>query len=291
MRAEPIAQPHAFHAEGPVWWPEWALEGPGELRYVDMFAGDIVIARDAGDNIERIHVGKVAAAIRPRGPGGAIVALENGFALSSRNDLADLQVMQPIWADESVRFNDGGCDPAGNFYCGSMAYDQRPGGGTLYRLTAEGMAAPALTDLTIPNGIGWSPEGITAYFNDTPTRTIWAFDWDPDTGLSGRRPWVRLPEDLPGDPDGLWVDQEGGVWVALYGGSAVHRYVDGQLSEVVEVPGVTNVTACTFGGDDLGTLFITTTRENVPDGEQPLAGAVFAVRPGIGGLPVAPFGA
>jgi sugar lactone lactonase YvrE len=289
MRAEPIAQPHAFHAEGPIWWPEWSLEGPGELRYVDMLAGDVLIAR--GNDVERIHVGKVAAAMRPRGAGGAVIALERGFALADSNDLSDLQVMQPIWNDESVRFNDGGCDPLGNFYCGTMAYDERQGGGSLYLLTTEGMASPVLHDLTISNGIGWSPDGTTAYLNDTPTRTIWAFDWEPETGLTERRPWVVLPDDLKGSPDGLWVDQEGGVWIALYGGSAVHRYVNRQLSEVIEVPGVTNVTACTFGGDRLQTLYITTTRENVPNGEQPLAGAVFAIDPGVGGMPVAPFGA
>lgn len=288
MRAEPIAKAHAFHAEGPVWWPEWSLEGPGELRYVDMMAGDVLIAH--GEEVERIHVGKVAAAMRPRGSGGALIAVERAFALSTKNDLSDLQVMQPIWDNESVRFNDGGCDPAGSFYCGTMAYDQRKGAGSLYHLTTEGMASPVVHDLTVANGIGWSPDGTTTYFNDTPTRTIWAFDWDAETGLTERRPWVRLPEDLPGSPDGLWVDQEGGVWVALYGGSAVHRYVDRQLSEVVEVPGVTNVTACTFGGDQLQTLYITTTRENIPKGEQPLAGAVFAVEPGVGGLPVLPFG-
>ncbi|WP_265445405.1 SMP-30/gluconolactonase/LRE family protein [Flexivirga meconopsidis] len=289
MRAEPIAKPHAFHAEGPIWWPEWSLEGPGELRYVDMFAGDVLTVR--GDAVERVHVGKIAAALRPRGKGGALVALERGFALSDNNDLSDLQVMQPIWADDAVRFNDGGCDPMGNFYCGTMAYDQTPGAASLYLLTTDGMASPVLGDLTIANGIGWSPEGETAYFNDTPTRTISAFDWEPETGLTERRPWVQLPDDVEGNPDGLWVDQEGGVWIALYGGSAVHRYVDGKLSEVVEVPGVTNVTACTFGGADLQTLYITTSRENVPDGEQPLAGAVFSCKPGVGGMPVAPFGA
>ncbi|RNI25353.1 SMP-30/gluconolactonase/LRE family protein [Flexivirga caeni] len=288
MRAEPIAKPHAFHAEGPVWWPEWSLEGPGELRYVDMFAGDVLTVR--GDDVDRVHVGTIAAALRPRGSGGALIAVERGFALSAQNDLSDLQVMQPIWDDPSVRFNDGGCDPAGNFYCGTMAYDQHEGGASLYLLTTEGMASPVLGGLTIANGIGWSPDGRTAYFNDTPTRTIWAFDWEPATGLTERRPWVELPDDLQGSPDGLWVDQEGGVWIALYGGSAVHRYVDRTLSQVVEVPGVTNVTACTFGGDQLQTLYITTTKEDVPAGEQPLAGAVFAVEPGVGGLPVAPFG-
>ena len=289
MRAESIAKAHAFHAVGPVWWPEWSMEGSGELKYVDMMKGDVLTVRD--ENVERVHVGKVAAVLRPRSLGGAIIAVERGFALASKNNLSDVQLMRPIWSDDSVRFNDGCCDPAGNFYCGTMAYDQQQGSASMYLLTTDGMASQVFSNVTISNGIGWSPEGKTVYYNDTLTRMIQAFSWEPRTGLSERRPWMKLPDDVKGNPGGLCVDQEGGVWIALYGGSAVHRYVDGKLSEVVEIPGVTNVTACTFGGADLQTLYITTTRENIVSGEQPLAGAVFSAKPGVAGLPAAPFGA
>jgi len=283
MRAEPIAQPHAFHAEGPCWWPEW-----GGLKYVDMMAGDVLSPREDG-SVDRIHVGKVAAAIRPRGGGGAIIGVERGFALAERPDLSDATPLPEIWSDTGVRFNDGGCDPLGNFYCGTMAYDQHQGGASMYLYDTDGNTSQVLTDLTISNGIAWSPDGALAYFNDTPTHQISVFDWSPQAGLANRRTFVQLADD--GNPDGLCMDEEGGVWIALYGGSAVHRYApDGTLDQVVELP-VTNVTACTFGGSDLRTLYITTTRENVPDGEQPLAGAVFSCSPGVGGLPTRPFGA
>ncbi|TWP38015.1 SMP-30/gluconolactonase/LRE family protein [Leekyejoonella antrihumi] len=285
MRAEPIAQPHAFHAEGPCWWPEW-----GGLKYVDMMAGDVLSPREDG-GVNRVHVGKVAAALRPRGSGGAIIGVERGFALAERPDLSDVMPLPQTWSDSSVRFNDGGCDPLGNFYCGTMAYDQHQGGASMYVYSTEGVTTQVLTDLTISNGIAWSPDGSLVYFNDTPTHQIAMFDWTPQGGLANRRPFVQLPKQETGNPDGLCMDEQGGVWIALYGGSAVHRYApDGSLDQVVELP-VTNVTACTFGGSDLRTLYITTTRENVPDGEQPLAGAVFSCTPGVGGLPTRPFGA
>ncbi|AKU18274.1 SMP-30/gluconolactonase/LRE family protein [Luteipulveratus mongoliensis] len=282
MRAEAVSKPHAFHAEGPCWWPDQ------RLRYVDLLAGDVLTLLDDG-SVSRVHVGKVAAALRPRAQGGAIIAVERGFALTSGPELDDLELLPELWSSDTIRFNDGGCDPAGRFYCGTMAYDETPGAGSLYRLDPDGRTTQVLTDLTISNGLGWSPTGETAYLNDTPTHAISAFDWSETDGLTERRPFVTLPDDEPGNPDGLCVDAEGGVWVALYGGSAVHRYTqDGQLDQVVELP-VTNVTACTFGGDDLRTLYITSTRENVPDGEQPSAGAVFTCTPGVAGLPALTF--
>lgn len=283
MRAVEISQPHAFHAEGPCWDREW-----GGLKYVDMLAGDVLSLKNDG-GVDRVHVGKIAAALRPRGSGGAIIATERGFALASQPDLSDLQLMESLWTNPAIRFNDGGCDPMGNFYCGTMAYDETPGAASLYLLTAEGLASQVLTNLTVSNGIAWTGFGDKGFHNDTPTRVISTFDWSPD-GMTDRRSFVTLPEDLAGSPDGLCVDEQGGVWVALYGGSAVHRYSpEGTLDQVVELP-VTNVTACTFGGEDLRTLYITTSRENVPDGEEPLAGAVFSCEPGVGGLPARPFG-
>lgn len=289
MRAEPVGPPRAFHAEGPVWWPEWdagsGRDGFSALKYVDLLAGDVLTLTPSGD-VSRVHVGRVAAALRPRSLGGAVVATERGFSLARSADLGDLEPGPDLWTDPGVRFNDGGCDPDGNFFCGSMAYSTAQGAGTLWRLGTDGRAIDVLDGVTISNGLCWSPDGSLAYYNDTPTRQIDVFDWAAGE-LSNRRRFVAVP----GQPDGLCVDAEGGVWVALYGGSVVHRYsTTGSLEEIVELP-VTNVTSCTFGGTDLRTLFITTTRENVPAGEQPLAGAVFACRVGVSGLPTRPYAA
>jgi sugar lactone lactonase YvrE len=180
--------------------------------------------------------------------------------------------------------NEGDCDPDGRFYCGSMAYDETPGGGSLYRLDPSGTATVILTGVSISNGLTWSPDGGTAYYVDTSTHRIDAFDYDPDAGLTNRRPVVHIAES-DGAPDGLTIDTDGNLWVALWGGSAVRRYTpDGVLTEHLPLP-VTNVTACTFGGPNLDDLYITTSRQQVPPGTQPEAGALFRAHPGARGLP------
>jgi sugar lactone lactonase YvrE len=278
MRAEPITRPVAFHGEGPVWWDGW-----GGLRIVDLFAGDVLTL--TGDKVERRHVGTVAAALRPRRDGGAVLALERSFALEGADGA--LTVLPDVWNDETIRFNDGGCDPDGRFYCGTMAWDARPGAGSLYRLDPDGSVTLVLDGVTISNGLEWSPDGSRAYYADTPTGRIDVFDYDAVAGLTDRRPFVEIPPER-GSPDGLTVDADGAVWVALYGGGAVHRYVEGRLDAVVEVP-TPKPTACTFGGPGLTTLYVTTTQENVPPGSDPAAGALFAVEPGVAGLPARTF--
>jgi len=276
VRAEPFTDPLAYHAEGPVWSESW-----GGLRWVDMLAGD-VLSLAADGSVTRRSVGTIAAALRPRAGGGAVIGVERGFVLEAPD--GELTGLGELWDDPGVRMNDGGCDPAGRFYCGSMAYDHRPGAGALYRLDPDGTVEVAMRDVTISNGLEWSPDGSRAYYNDTATGEVSALDAD----LTARRTFARIASD-DGAPDGLTVDAEGGVWVALYGGSAVHRYTpSGALDAVVELP-VTKATACTFGGPDLRTLFITTSREDLPDDEQPEAGSVFACTPGVAGLPARTF--
>ena len=277
VQAEQATEPVAFHGEGPVWSAQW-----GGLRWVDMLAGD-VLTLDGDGTIGRRHVGAVVAALRPRAGGGAVIAVERGFTLEEPD--GTLRPLGPLWDDDTVRMNEGGCDPDGRFYCGSMAYDQTPGGGKLYRLDPDGTVEVVLDGVTVSNGLEWSPDGTLAYYADTATGAVDVFDYDRRSGLTGRRTFAAVP-DGDGHPDGLTVDAEGGVWVALYGGSQVRRYsAEGALDEIVAVP-ATNVTACTFGGDTLDQLFITTSREGLEDGQEPLAGALFQVTPGVTGRPV-----
>ena len=280
MRAEQITEPVAYHGEGPVWSERW-----GGLRWLDMLAGDVLSLTDGG-NIRRSHVGNVVAAIRPRKQGGAVIGVERGFALENAD--GTLTHLGELWTDEQVRMNEGGCDPDGRFYCGSMSRDKRPGAGALYRLDADLSVSVVLTNVTISNGLEWSPDGSLAYYNDTATYSVSVFDYDPRAGLINRRVFV----DLSGEskrPDGLTVDEQGGVWVALSNGSAVRRYTsDGVLDEVIEMP-VKKVTACAFGGPQLDQLFITTSREGIEPGTDPLAGSLFRAFPGVRGFPVREF--
>lgn len=280
-RAVQVTEVCSEHGEGPVWWAGW----PG-LRWVDMLAGDLLVLRDDG-SVARRHLGPVLAALRPRAPGGMIVALEREFALVGED--WSVRALGALWADPGVRMNDGGCDPDGRFYCGSMAYDSAPGRGSLYRLDPDGSARAVLGRVTVSNGLAWSPDGSTAYYVDSATQRVDAFDYDPERGLSGRRPAVKV-DPSAGTPDGLTVDADGYLWLALHGGGAVHRYrADGHLDGRVELP-VSQVTACTFGGPGLDQLYITTSRLDTGPDAEPGAGALFRADVGVTGLPAAAFG-
>ena len=280
MRAEQLTDVVTFHGEGPVWSDSW-----GGLRLVDLFAGDVLTLADDG-TVTRRHVDSIAAALRPRVGGGAVIATERGFTLEAAD--GTFTALPDVWADDSVRMNDGGCAPDGSFYSGSMAYDQRTGAGALYRLSPDRSVSRVHSDVTISNGLDWSPDGTLAYYNDTPTGRIAVFDYDSDAGLTGLRPFIEIPESV-GYPDGLTVDSDNGVWVALYGGGAVHHYsAQGRLEQIITVD-ARNVTACTFGGPDLSQLFITTSRENLDPGQDPLAGAIFTATPGVTGRTVQAF--
>ncbi|SDD54519.1 SMP-30/gluconolactonase/LRE family protein [Streptomyces prasinopilosus] len=279
MKVEQFTEPLAYHGEGPVWSEAW-----GGLRWLDMLAGDVLSLAPDG-TVARRHVDTVVAAVRPRRGGGAVLGVERGFALEDPDGKVTL--LDPLWSDERVRMNEGGCDPDGRFYCGSMEYDTRRGAGALHRLDPDGSTATVLDAVTISNGLEWSPDGGRAYYVDTETGRVDVFDYDREHGLTGRRPFAVVPG--PGNPDGLTVDAEGGVWVALYDGGAVRRYApDGTLDEVVDLP-VTKVTACTFGGPELDRLFITTSREHLAPGAEPRAGALFTCAPGVRGVPVREF--
>jgi sugar lactone lactonase YvrE len=262
-----------------VWSVRW-----GGLRWVDMLAGDVLSLSEDG-RVGRRHVGSVAAALRPRRGGGAVIGVERGFALEDPD--GSLMLLPDLWTGNEVRMNEGGCDPDGRFYGGSMAYDQRPGAASLYRLDADLTVHVVLDDVTVSNGLEWSPDGSRAYYNDTATHRISVFDYDPESGLTGRRTFAEIPDD--GRPDGLTVDSEGGVWTAISNRGAVHRYTpDGRLDEVLQVP-ARKVTACTFGGKRLDELFITTSREGLPEGADTLAGSLFRASPQVAGLPAREF--
>lgn len=276
ITAEQLSEPCTTHGEGPLWDP-----AADRLLLVDMIVGDIVAVDRSGDH-SRTHVADVAACLRHRSSGGYILATERGFVpLDDQLRTSGPEIT--AFTDTAIRMNDGGCDPQGRFYCGSMAYNETTGAGSLYRLDADGTVATVLTDVTISNGLQWTADGRRVLYNDTPTGQVTAFDFDDDHGiLTTPRRFVAI--DGPGAPDGMAIDSEDGIWVALWGGSAVRRYSpDGRMTTVIELP-VSNVTACTFGGPDLGTLFITTSRQGLADDDQPEAGAVFVAEPGATGV-------
>jgi sugar lactone lactonase YvrE len=247
-----------------------------------MLAGAVVEV-DTDGATRRHELTGVAAALRARRDGGYVLATENAFMFLGP-DLTQQTVLPPVFTDPRIRMNDGGCDPQGRFYCGTMAYDETSGAGSLYRLDPDRSVHVTLRDVTISNGLQWNRTGDTVFYVDTPTGRIDRFDFDPASStFSGRRPFAEITGG--GSPDGLAIDEDDGVWVALWGGSAVHRYDNqGRLDLVVDLP-VSKVTACAFGGPELRTLFITTSRQGLDPAEQPEAGAVFCYDAGVRGAP------
>lgn len=275
--AERFTDPCTFHGEGPFW-----DAANDRLLLVDMLAG-AVVSVDADGGTRRHQLAGVAAALRARRGGGYVLATENRFVLLDR-DLTEDEALPPVFTDPLVRMNDGGCDPQGRFYCGTMAYAETPGAGSLYRLDADGGVSVALRDVTISNGLQWNRAGDTVFYVDTPTGRVDRFDFDPASGaFTNRRTFAEISGG--GSPDGMAIDEDDGLWVALWGGRAVHRYDrTGRLDLVVDLP-VTNVTACTFGGPERQTLYITTSRQGLGSAEEPDAGAVFRYDAGVRGAP------
>jgi sugar lactone lactonase YvrE len=242
--------------------------------------------------VETITVDRPVGAVAPAIGGGYVLAAGTGFVYVDDAGAVE-ELAQPEAGRTDVRMNDGACDPQGRFWAGTMAYDESPGAGVLYRLELDGTCTRVLSGLTIANGIGWSPDGATMYLADSGTGLVEAFAFDGATGdLSEHRTLVRIQQ--PGVvPDGLTVDQEGGIWVALWGGGAVVRYgPHGAPLATVRLP-VDQPTSCAFGGAELATLFVTTARAGLDEAaldRQPHAGHVFRFDGlGVTGMPCAPY--
>lgn len=221
----------------------------------------------------------VLACIRPRLGGGAVLAIEKGFALQDPD--GTVTALEPLW-DGPVRMNEGAVCPDGSFCSGTMAYDRTPGAAAMWRLDPSGQTRQLWDGVTISNGLDFSPDRSRAYYVDTPTGRVDVWDWEDGRGLVERRRFADLRSEA-GSPDGLTVDAEGHVWVAMNGaGRVLCLGDDGSVLERVEVA-ARQTTACTFGGRDLAALVITTSREGLGPSEDPAAGSLFHVQPGVRG--------
>jgi sugar lactone lactonase YvrE len=238
---------------------------------VDIEGCELHVLESGEDRV--IALETMVGAAAPTTGGAVLLALADRLALV---DLADESVRTLVRLPHGpeMRSNDGACDAAGRFWIGTMGLDSTPGAGALYRY--DGKLQRVLDGVTLSNGIGWTGDDTRMYYIDSPVYRVDVFDFDLASGyLDERRPFVSIDKN-DGIPDGLTVDDERGVWVALYGGGCVHRYDErGRLDAVLEVP-AENVTSCCFGGDDGRSLFVTTA---APDGN------VYVTEPGVSGPP------
>lgn len=275
--AEVILDAHADTGEGPSWDAD-----NQQLWWVDVPRGAIHRFHPATGTDQVVYTGQPVGAVVLRRQGGLLIAVRDGFAVLQEGRVRIVAEVEIERVEN--RMNDGKVDPGGRFWAGTMALDSAPGAGALYRLSEDRKVDTVLTGLTISNGLDWSPDGRTMYFIDSPQGCVTAFSYDTDSGeIREPRMLISIPQ-ADGMPDGMTVDSEGGLWVAVWGGSAVRRYSSsGTLLDEVRLP-VSQVTSCAFGGADLRDLYITTASAGLSPSqraEQPHAGALFHARPGV----------
>ncbi|AOR34536.1 calcium-binding protein [Streptomyces fodineus] len=260
--------------EGPTWDP-----ATGRLIWLDILGMrvhtyDPATGRRTVRTTEQ-HVG----AAKPRAGGGLVLNLRDGVGLLDPDDTFRWLHHEPV---AGRRANDAAVAPDGSLWAGTMRYDEAPGGGTLTRLTGDGTAETVLPDATVSNGTGWSPDGRLMYYVDSPTRRVDVFDHDGER-VHHRRPFVEIEEGA-GFPDGLTVDADGCVWVALWDGGAVRRYTPaGDLDRTISLP-APRTTACAFGGTGLTDLYVTTARTGLSC-PHPVSGSLLVIPNAGMGLP------
>jgi len=286
-RVEVFADLHADVGEAPHW-----DERTKTLLFVDLTAGTVFRYDQSGVQLGSFPVGQEVGAAVPRSSGGLVLAVRDGIAVASDTG-EGFELTAPVERDiPGNRMNDAKCDPAGRLFAGTTAYDFSPHSAALYRVAADWSFGQVVRDVTQSNGIAWSPDGSRMYFIDSATQGIDVFDFDIGTGSAGNRRRLVTIERAHGVPDGMTTDNRGNLWVACFGGSAVHCFspAGAPLAEVI-FP-VTQVTSCTFGGSDLADLYVTSAAYRLSAGQlttEPHAGATFVCRPGAVGMPASSF--
>jgi sugar lactone lactonase YvrE len=284
VTAEPVGDVTAVLGEGPYWRPE-----DETLLWVDVARGLLHMTRvQLGETIT-IELDPVSAAF-PAVGGGIVTAGGHRLTLRATRPGEGWagRTIAEAPARDGVRFNDASVDPAGRVWVGSMDIKEKDPLGTLYRLDTGGTLTPVVKGATVSNGIGWSPDGTRMYYNDSPLRRIDMFDYDQATGEAfGGRMFADL-SGVDGFPDGLTVDADGYVWVAMFAGGALRRFTPaGHQDAVLPLP-VSQPTSCAFGGPGMADLFVTTAYRDLSEAQraaQPLAGRLLRLRPGPVGLP------
>ena len=290
IQALPV--PPCLLGESPTWWPE-----QGALYWCDIPGHALHRWVPETARHERWDFETDVGSCAPLPGGKLLLALRTGLIVFDPATGEREELSAAPYDTQVLRFNDGKADPQGRFWCGTICEPRDPPRAELYRW-ALGQLDTMAGDISVSNGLGWSPDGRTMYWSDTHAHSIYAFDFDGQDGsLSKRRVFAQFPLKTPGQdlatyggrPDGAAVDVEGAYWVAMFEGQRVLRFApDGRVLQEVQLPVRCPTMPC-FGGADLRTLFITTARAGRPAAElaaQPLAGRMLTLRVPVPGLPV-----
>lgn len=286
MKTELLFDTKATLGEGPIW----------DARTQTLYWIDILQKRIYCGGEIFLQLDNLIGCIVPRKSGGLVIASGDPGRLSFASlDLDSLQLTS-LWslADEpsNNRFNDGKCDARGRFLAGTMDMGEQDPFGSFYSFDGRS-TTKLLGQVTISNGLTWSPDHKTLYFIDTPTREVKAFDYDSESGaIANPRLAVSIPE-VFGWPDGMTSDMQGNVWIAMWGGAQITKWNPntGELLEQIPVP-AKNVSSCVFGGTNRNELYITSARKGLDEAtlkQYPLTGGVFHLQTDVEGMPTFEF--
>jgi sugar lactone lactonase YvrE len=282
MQAELLFDAQALLGEGPIW----------NARTQTLYWIDILNKRVYAEGNLLAQLDDFVGCIAPRADGGLILTTRFGFASLEPGSAKPTSLASPENEPVNNRFNDGKCDPRGRFLAGTMDRGESDPTGSLYSYDGRSITK-LLGDVTISNGMTWSPDHRTFYYIDTPTRTVRAFDYALETGtISGGREALYVPESL-GWPDGMTSDMQGNVWIAMWGGAQVTQWNPntGELLQKIPVP-AKNVSSCIFGGKDHNLLYVTSARKGLDAAtlaDYPLTGGVFRIETNVQGMPTFEF--
>ncbi len=275
--AEVLVAHTCLLGEGPVWSKDEHC-----ILWLDVLRGEIHSYYPESKTHKTFTVGRMVGAVAIRRAGGLLAALQDGFALINMEYNTIIPIADPELHLPANRFNDGKCDPAGRFWAGTMSLTEEPHAGSLYVLSPNLSVTKKIERTTISNGMAWSPDHKTYYYIDTPTMQVVAYDYNEASGeISNKRVAITVPQE-EGYPDGMTIDTEGMLWIAHWDGWQVARWNPhtGEKMHTIKLP-VARVSCCTFGGETMEDLYITTAKKELTEEEQkaqPLAGALFIVK-------------
>jgi sugar lactone lactonase YvrE len=280
---------HAILGEGPFWHPR-----RHRLFWVDIEGHAVHDTDPATGRDTTIHVAEQVGCVVPAGERLLVLGLRSGFAALDLETSRRVHIVDPEHHLPGNRFNDGKCDPAGRLWAGTMDVAEASGRGALYCLGTTLRVTCRVGGVSISNGLAWTADAKTMYYVDSPERCVYAYDFDLASGEIDR---PRVVWEVPpgwGFPDGMAIDADDCLWIALWDGFKVVRLDprDGRVVGEIAMP-VARPTSCAFGGADLRDLYITSASTRLTPEQlaaQPHAGGIFACRPGVAGTPTVEFG-
>lgn len=268
--------------ESPIWDYKY-----NRLLWIDTQGSLLIYTPNDGKNRE-IKLDRMIGTVVPYKEDTVLVGLQDGIYEMSLTTKELKFIADPEGREAGNRYNDGKCDAGGRLWIGTMDKDCTPLKAGFFLVNPDGSSKTILKDITISNGVIWSPDNTKMYYQDTPTRNVTAFDFNNQDGsITNRQEIIHLPDSF-GTPDGNTIDEEGMLWVANWDAACVTRWnpKTGELLQRIDVPAL-NVTAVAFGGENLDELYITTASLYMPEDKAPnypQAGKLFVVKPGVRGI-------